>query len=102
DAVVGRVPEDAARPGLGVVLVPPGQQRADHRPQVAALAGQRVLVVAVRAGLGRGPPPSIQALKRVGSTARGISRWTAKSPNRRTPKKASRTMSSVHRSPTTS
>ena len=36
------------------------------------------------------------------STARGISRWAAKSPNRRTPKKASRTMSSVHRSPTTS
>lgn len=33
--------------------------------------------------------------------ARGIPRCAAKSPNRRTPKKASRTISRVHRSPTT-
>jgi hypothetical protein len=38
-AVVGRVPEDAARPGGGVVLVAPGEQGADRRPEVGALAG---------------------------------------------------------------
>ena len=33
------------------------------------------------------------------STARGIPRWSMKSANRRTPQKASRTISKVHRSP---
>ena len=47
-------------------------------------------------------PASVSELSRSDSTARGMFRWAAKSPNRRTPKKLSRRISSVQRSPTIS